>query len=142
MAGQFAEEGWEGRQFICDVRKKEEVARAVDGVVEAYGRIDILVNNAGVARGGLVEVLDEQVWDLNQEVNLKGTFLMCQAVIPVMKRQESGRIINAASFAAIIPTIGGAAYPPPPKPRSPRSPECWQVSSVRTISPSTAMLRG
>lgn len=110
VARQFAEEGWEGRQFICDVRKKEEVARTVEGVVQAYGRIDILVNNAGVAGGGLVENLDEQVWDLNQEVNLKGTFLMCQAVIPVMKQQKWGRILNAASFAAIIPTIGGAAY--------------------------------
>ena len=110
VARQFAEEGWEGRQFLCDVRKKEDVRRTVDSVVQAYRRIDILVNNAGVARGGLIESLDEEVWDLNQDVNLKGTFLMCQAVIPVMKRQQSGRIINAASFAAVIPTIGGAAY--------------------------------
>ncbi|MFV1304174.1 SDR family NAD(P)-dependent oxidoreductase, partial [Klebsiella pneumoniae] len=41
---------------------------------------------------------------------LKGTMLMCQAVIPVMKRQRAGRILNAASFAAIIPSVGGAAY--------------------------------
>ena len=110
VAHEFAERGWEGKQFLCDVRQKREVKRTVDAVVEAYGRIDILVNNAGVAAGGLIETLDEETWDLNQEVNLKGTFLMCQAVIPVMKAQRWGRIINAASFAAIIPTIGGAAY--------------------------------
>jgi 3-oxoacyl-[acyl-carrier protein] reductase len=44
------------------------------------------------------------------DINLKGMFLMCQAVLPVMKRQRSGRILNAASFAAIIPSVGGAAY--------------------------------
>jgi 3-oxoacyl-[acyl-carrier protein] reductase len=71
---------------------------------------DILVNNAGIARGGPVETLPEEVWDANLDANLKGTFLMSQAAIPVMKRQRSGRIINAASFAAIIPSLGGAAY--------------------------------
>jgi 3-oxoacyl-[acyl-carrier protein] reductase len=44
------------------------------------------------------------------DVNLKGTFLMCKAVVPVMKRQKSGRIINASSFAAIIPRAGTVAY--------------------------------
>ncbi|HLS91637.1 MAG TPA: SDR family NAD(P)-dependent oxidoreductase [Limnochordia bacterium] len=110
VAQQFSKEGWEGRSIRCDVRSKAEVQKAVAETVERYGRIDILVNNAGVAPGGLVETLDEEVWDLNLAVNVKGTFLMCQAVVPVMKRQRWGRILNAASFAAIIPTIGGAAY--------------------------------
>jgi 3-oxoacyl-[acyl-carrier protein] reductase len=57
-----------------------------------------------------VETLAEEAWDLNLDVNLKGTFLMCQAVVPIMKRQRSGRIINAASFAAILPITGSAAY--------------------------------
>ena len=57
-----------------------------------------------------METLSEEAWDLNLDVNLKGTFLMCQAVMPVMKRQRSGRIINAASFAAILPITGSAAY--------------------------------
>ena len=76
----------------------------------AFGRIDILVNNAGVALGGPVEDLSEEAWDLNHDINLKGTFLMCRAVIPIMKRQRWGRILNAASFAAIVPIVGGAAY--------------------------------
>ena len=59
---------------------------------------------------GSVETFSEEAWDLCQDVNLKGTFLMCKAVVPVMKAQRSGRIINAASFAAIVPTVGGAAY--------------------------------
>ena len=78
--------------------------------MEAYGRIDILVNNAGVFRGTTVENTTEEDWDFSTDVNLKGVFLMCKAVIPVMKRQKAGRIINAASFAAIVPSYGSAAY--------------------------------
>lgn len=102
--------GWAGAHLPCDVRSAED-CRSVAAAVEAqFGRIDILVNNAGVATGGPVETLAEEVWDLNLDVNLKGTLLMCQAVIPAMKRQRAGRILNAASFAAIIPSIGSAAY--------------------------------
>lgn len=78
--------------------------------MDTYGHIDILVNNAGVAGGAPVDILSEEVWDLNLDINLKGTFLMCKAVAPVMKQQRSGRIMNAASFAAIVPSYGSAAY--------------------------------
>ena len=54
--------------------------------------------------------MDEDLFDLNHAVNLKGTFLMCKAVIPQMKSQRGGRIVNSSSFAAIIPSLGGAAY--------------------------------
>ena len=91
-------------------RDARQIATVVESVVEAHGRIDILVNNAGVAPGAPVEELSEETWDLNLDVNLKGTFLMCRAVAPVMKRQRGGRIINAASFAAILPITGSAAY--------------------------------
>jgi 3-oxoacyl-[acyl-carrier protein] reductase len=110
VAAEWRDKGWTGAQLICDVREAAANKAAVDAVVERFGRVDILVNNAGVASGGPVETLSEATWDLNMEVNVKGTFLMCQAVIPVMKKQRSGRILNAASFAAIIPGIGGAAY--------------------------------
>jgi 3-oxoacyl-[acyl-carrier protein] reductase len=110
VAAEFATRGWAGRQYLCDVRDAARAAAVVDDVARALGRIDVLVNNAGVAPGGPVETLPEATWDLNLDVNLKGTFLMCRAVIPVMKRQRAGRIINAASFAAIVPITGSAAY--------------------------------
>jgi 3-oxoacyl-[acyl-carrier protein] reductase len=108
--GSWEQEGLEGLQLMCDVRDKAANQRVVDETVRAYGRIDILVNNAGVAGGAPVEELSEEVWDANLDINLKGVFLLCQAVIPVMKKQKSGRILNAASFAAITPIIGSAAY--------------------------------
>ncbi|MFW5850497.1 MAG: SDR family NAD(P)-dependent oxidoreductase [Spirochaetota bacterium] len=106
----FDAEGFDGMQLACDVREPDQIRAVVDKAAERYGRIDILVNNAGVAKGGPVETLPVEVWDLNHDVNSRGTFLMCQAVIPYMKKQRSGRIINAASFAAIVPSLGNAAY--------------------------------
>jgi len=110
VAAEFRRQGWAGGQYVCDVRDAKQTRAVADDVARTFGRIDALVNNAGVAPGGPVETLSEDIWDLNLDVNLKGTFLMCQAVIPVMKRQRSGRIINAASFAAILPITGSSAY--------------------------------
>jgi len=110
VAREFAAKRWTGAQHRCDVRDAAHISHVIEKVVAAFGRIDVLVNNAGVAPGAPVEELSEELWDLNQDVNLKGTFLMCRAVIPVMKRQRAGRIINAASFAAILPITGAAAY--------------------------------
>jgi 3-oxoacyl-[acyl-carrier protein] reductase len=110
VAAEFRRHGWAGRQYPCDVRDAARIRAVVDDVARGLGRLDILVNNAGVAPGGPVETLSEEAWDLNLDVNLKGTFLMCQAVAPIMKRQRYGRILNAASFAAIVPIAGSAAY--------------------------------
>lgn len=98
------------RAVKCDVRDADQVVDAMAEVHRVFGAIDVLVNNAGVVGDGTVESLDEQVWDRIQEVNVKGTFLTCRAATPYMKRQASGRIINAASFAAISPRVGGVAY--------------------------------
>lgn len=103
-------EGWSGARIEADVRQAEDCRKVAAAVEAQFGRIDILVNNAGVASGGPLETLDEAVWDDNIDTNLKGVMLMSQAVVPVMKRQRSGRIISASSFAAIIPSIGGTAY--------------------------------
>src|SRR6185437_14599597 len=72
---EFAANGWQGAQHPCDVRDYAAIQRVVAATVEQFGRIDILVNNAGVAGGAPVEELAEEVWDLNQDINLKGVFL-------------------------------------------------------------------
>jgi len=110
LTATFTTNGWEGLARNVDVRDAAAIQALVDEVVATYGRLDILVNNAGVGLTGPVETMTEEVWDTSQDINLKGTFLMCRAVIPTMKRQRSGRILNAASFAAIVPSLGGGAY--------------------------------
>lgn len=97
-------------QHEVDIRDGKRVREIVQETDEKFGRVDILVNNAGVSGNGLISELPEDVWDFCHDVNLKGTFLACQAVIPIMKRQQSGRIINSASFAAMVPAIGSVAY--------------------------------
>lgn len=102
--------GLEGASSACDVRSTASVRQAVDAVLSRFGRIDVLVNNAGILGDGLIEDADAETWNRVFDVNVTGTFRTCQAVIPAMKRQGGGRIVNAASFAAVIPSVGGAAY--------------------------------
>ena len=106
----YVEAAWQGKPSLCDVRDAARIQMVVEEVVRAYGRIDILVNNAGVSLSGAIVKLSEETWDLNLDTNLKGTFLMCKAVAPIMKQQGWGRILNAASFAALVPSVGSAAY--------------------------------
>ena len=109
-AAALDEIGTRHREFECDIRDAARIAEIISAVDAEFGRIDILVNNAGVVGNGAIDGLDEQTWDFVHDVNLKGTFLMCRAVLPIMKRQRSGRIINAASFAALVPIYGSGAY--------------------------------
>jgi 3-oxoacyl-[acyl-carrier protein] reductase len=107
---ELSDGGFESAQFAGDVRDFARLRAIVADVVSRYGRVDILVNNAGVTATASIEELTEEQWDFAHDVNLKGTFLMSKAVIPVMKKQGWGRIINASSFAAIVPTVNHAAY--------------------------------
>ena len=83
-----------------EVSRWPEVQKMVAETVGKFGRIDILVNNAGVLGPySPVEDYPEEQWDRVIAVNLKGTFLCCKAVLPVMKKQGSGSIVNIASVA-------------------------------------------
>jgi 3-oxoacyl-[acyl-carrier protein] reductase len=102
--------GLDGAACACDVRDTSSVNAVVTEIAERFGRIDVLINNAGVMGEGLVSEIDDDTWDRCFDVNVGGVFRMCRAVAPIMKSRRSGRIINAASFAAIVPSIGSAAY--------------------------------
>lgn len=85
-----------------DVSSKEQVNRMVDEVQSRFGRVDVLVNNAGICEMGLIEQLTEEKWDRMMAVNLKGVLFFCQAVMPVMKKQRYGKIVNISSIAGKI----------------------------------------
>ncbi len=92
-----------GRQaheaMALDVTKKADVCQAADKVKEKQGTIDILINNAGVSSMKRIEDITEEEWDFNFNVNIKGIFLVTQALVPLMK-EKGGRIVNTASMAA------------------------------------------
>ena len=93
-----------------DISKKADVEAMVAETIKAFGTIDILVNNAGIeATPCLVRDMLEAQWDRVLGINLKGTFLCCQAVLGPMMAKKSGRIVNIASTAAIRMTFFGSA---------------------------------
>lgn len=94
----------------CDVTKDEDVQRLVASTVERYGRIDILVNNAGI--GMRAPVADAPLADVRylMEVNFFGALRCIQAVLPVMKRQRSGQIVNVGSILSLLAIPRQGAY--------------------------------
>lgn len=91
-----------------DVTRRDDVIRCVDETVARLGRLDILVNVAGVVSMGSAETLAEAEWDRVIDINLKGTFLCCQAAIGHMKKNGGGRIVNMGS---VIGKNGGNPRP-------------------------------
>ena len=92
----------------CDITKSSEVKEMVSQVKRSFGRIDILVNNAGIIRRGTIETVTEEDWDRVIEVNLKGTFNCCKAVVDIMKQQGYGKIVNVSSIAGKMGDITSA----------------------------------
>jgi NAD(P)-dependent dehydrogenase (short-subunit alcohol dehydrogenase family) len=85
----------------CDVTRAEEVNRIVDDCVERFGRIDILVNNVGLSQPGGPVDMAEEVWDQQMQVNLKGAFLACKRVLPIMQKQGGGSVVSISSVAGL-----------------------------------------
>jgi len=92
----------------CDITKSSEVKEMVSQVKRSFGRIDILINNAGIIRRGTIETVTEEDWDRVIEVNLKGTFNCCKAVVDIMKQQGYGKIVNVSSIAGKMGDITSA----------------------------------
>jgi len=96
---------------VCaDVSAAVEVSRMVGAVQKELGPIDILVNNAGIARAEPVDEITEQSWDEVLACNLKSQFMLIQAVLPAMRTQRWGRIINLSSVAAQLGGVVGPHY--------------------------------
>ncbi len=102
-----------GRRCIAmrgDVSLAKTADDLIEGVAHALGAIDILVNNAGIATPRALDQITETEWDETIAVNLKSCFLMTQAVLPSMRAQKWGRIVNISSVAAQIGGVVGPHY--------------------------------
>jgi NAD(P)-dependent dehydrogenase (short-subunit alcohol dehydrogenase family) len=104
--------GQQCRTYVTDIGKPEDVRRTTEEIMKAFGRIDVLVNSAGITgrtnlKSHEVDVAD---FDLVQKLNVRGTFLTCQAVLPHMLAANYGRILNIASIAGKEGNAGMVAY--------------------------------
>jgi NAD(P)-dependent dehydrogenase (short-subunit alcohol dehydrogenase family) len=93
-----------------DVRHAEDCRAAIDETLLAFGRLDILFNNAGVFFPHTAVECTEEEWDLQMDINLKGTFLMSKAALPRMIEQHSGVIINNSSGWGMAGGDSAVAY--------------------------------
>jgi NAD(P)-dependent dehydrogenase (short-subunit alcohol dehydrogenase family) len=116
-AGRVAEEikalGHNSIAVETDISKKSAVDSMVAATVKEFGKVDILVNGAGGVsgvKGGDSETANEKDWDHVLNVNLKGAFLVCMAVLPHMKKQKYGKIINISSMGAVSPSVSVLHY--------------------------------
>lgn len=95
---------------VGDVRSEDAVRAAVEAAHKAAGRVDVVVNSAGVAGGGPVHLVPVEEWERVIDINLKGTFLVCKHVLPIMLEQGAGSIVNVASIEGLEASEGGSAY--------------------------------
>lgn len=84
--------------FQCDISNEREVKSSAEDILKKFGRVDLIVNNAGISKSGLVTDFDGNDFDEIFGVNIKGAFLLCNALLPQMIHQKSGCIINISSI--------------------------------------------
>ena len=97
------EEGGTASVLRADITSEEDCKAIAASAMDRYGRIDILQNNVGIASGDRgVTSLEEDDWDNIMDVNLKGMWLTCKHVIPHMRRENAGAIVNISSGAAVM----------------------------------------
>lgn len=94
----------------ADICQPEDVRRMVERVEAELGPITLLVNNAGLLRDKSISKLSEEDWDVVLDTNLKGTFLLCRAVVKGMRERKNGKIVNISSIVGAMGNIGQVNY--------------------------------
>jgi NADP-dependent 3-hydroxy acid dehydrogenase YdfG len=110
LAKEINDNGGKALAIAVDVTQREQVKSLVDTTVAEFGRVDVIINNAGIMPLSLVESLHVDEWDKMIDVNLKGVLNGIAAVLPYMKEQKSGQIINTSSVAGHKVFNGSAVY--------------------------------
>jgi len=105
-AKEIKSKGGEAAAMEADISDEKSTQKMAEAVMKQYGRVDILVNNAAIWQG--VEAIPWDAWSVADwdrilSVNIKGTWLVCKAIAPLMVKQKKGKIINVASIVARVP---------------------------------------
>jgi gluconate 5-dehydrogenase len=107
LSAQF---GTPARAFAADVTRPNQAEAAVAATLDAFGRVDILINSAGINIRGPIDQLSPEEFNQVMAVNVTGTWLCCRAVVPIMKKQGSGKIINLASTLGLVGLANRTPY--------------------------------
>jgi 3-oxoacyl-[acyl-carrier protein] reductase len=110
VAGAIAEYGGTALAFHIDVTDKASIARMVERVMAAWGRIDTLVNNAGIVQDAQFKKMTDEQFERVVDVNLKGVYNCTKAVVDIMLEQHSGCILNASSIVGLYGNFGQTNY--------------------------------
>ncbi|MDF1511299.1 3-oxoacyl-ACP reductase FabG [Robertmurraya sp. DFI.2.37] len=101
LVAQIVAKGKKALLVSGDVTNAKQVQKMVSKIEQEFGRVDVLVNNAGsMVKRSRIEDMEEELWEQIFNVNLKSAFLVTKSVVPLMKKQGKGRIINVTSIAA------------------------------------------
>lgn len=105
-----SEYGVKCKSVICDVTKEKDIEQATAVTVDSYGKVDILINSAGINIRGSIESLNVTDFNLVQQVNVTGAWLACKHVVPHMKKNGYGKIINVGSIFSVTAIPDRTAY--------------------------------
>lgn len=110
LAKEIRDRGGNALAMATDVTQRDQVKKLVDSAVDQFGRVDVILNNAGVMPLSPMDRLNVAEWDMMIDVNIKGVLNGIAAVLPHMKAQKSGQIINTSSVAGHKVFTGSAVY--------------------------------
>lgn len=110
VLGVVQAQGGRGLALVADVSQEDDVEKMVKSSLDEFGQIDILINNAGIGGGGYIHNHDLHTWDRVMAINLRGPFLTSRAVLPMMREQKGGHIINISSESGLEYYQGNGAY--------------------------------
>ncbi|NQX46038.1 SDR family oxidoreductase [Paenibacillus tritici] len=110
IVSEIVQEGGDAVYLQTDVTSAEDLEKLARFALQQYGRIDVLVNNAGVMPASMLQELKVHEWDQMIDVNIKGVLYGIAAVLPVMREQQSGHIINLSSVAGYSVSPSSAVY--------------------------------
>lgn len=110
LANEIRDVGGKALAFAVDVTHREQLKKMVDATVEQFGRVDVILNNAGVMPLSPMDRMNVEEWNTMIDVNIKGVLNGIAAVLPYMKDQKFGQIINTSSVAGHKVFNGSAVY--------------------------------